>query len=198
MAGRYSFVSATALALTGLAAIASSVAPARDGVATVAPFDGIPNVTMLYYDVAGHDAKTVRKSIDAARPTDPNDGKRVDGLSGWHFTWRWRRNDVGTCSATPDDIRFTATVRVPRLADATAPRAVRDRFDRYLASLLAHEDGHVRHAWDRRAEIARAMAAADCETINAAALAAVKAIGAHDLEYDRATRHGTTTILPFG
>ena len=37
------------------------------------------------------------------------------------------------------------------------PARVRERFDRFRATLLAHEDGHVRYAWDHRGNVADAL-----------------------------------------
>jgi predicted secreted Zn-dependent protease len=162
------------------------------------PLTGIPGVTITSYDVAGRDAAAVRRAINAARPTDTNDGNRVDGLSRYDFRWRWHRDAGGRCSATPDDVAFTAVVTVPRLTGADPSSRLQAQFDRYLRSLLAHEDGHVRYAWDHRGDVVTAINAATCATANAAAIDALNAIKAHDIAYDQATRHGATTIVPFG
>ncbi|WP_082450228.1 DUF922 domain-containing protein [Sphingomonas sp. Leaf231] len=158
------------------------------------PFANLPNVTIVPYTVEGKNTTAVRKSIDKARPTDPNDGTRVDGLSRYDFRWRWRNDGHGRCTATPEDISFSATVTVPRLS-SDDPR-LQVRFDRYYNSLLAHEDGHVRYAWDHRTEIAAAINSATCATATAAAQAALDSISAHDIAYDKASRHGMTTIVP--
>jgi predicted secreted Zn-dependent protease len=163
-----------------------------------APFADIPNVTIAPYAVAGRNAAAVRRAIDAVRPTDPNDGQRVDGLSHYEFRWRWHRDGQGKCTAAPEDVTFSATVTVPRLAENDPPSRLRDQFDRYLQSLLGHEEGHIRYAWNHRGDIATAINAATCDTAKAAAMAALKAIAAHDIEYDKATRHGRTTGVPFG
>lgn len=159
------------------------------------PFADIPNVTLVPYDVTGRNPEAVRRSINAARPTDRNDGKRVDGLSRWQYHWRWHRDGQGGCTAKPEDIVFSATVTIPRL-DSDAPPKLREQFDLYLHSLLAHEDGHLRYAWVHRGDIAASINAATCTTAAAAAQASLKAIAAHDLEYDKTTRHGADTIVP--
>ncbi|PZT94991.1 MAG: DUF922 domain-containing protein [Sphingomonas sp.] len=161
------------------------------------PFDGIANVRVEEYAVTGRSVAAIRRSIDAARPTDPNDGKRVDGLSRWNINWRWRRDAAGTCSTTLDNIGFEAVVTVPRLADSDVPARVRAQFDRYLATLLKHEEGHVRYAWDHRGEVADAINAAGCDGIKDAGMAAVRTIAEHDVAYDKATRHGADIITPF-
>lgn len=165
---------------------------------TPTPFADIPGVTLVRYEVAGRNAAAVRRAIDAVRPTDPNDGQRVDGLSSYRFRWRWHRDGQGKCSAAPEDVTFSATVTVPRLADPEASSRLRAEFDRYLQALLVHEEGHIRYAWSHRGDILAAINAASCDTVSAAAMAAVKAIGAHDVDYDKATRHGRATGVPFG
>lgn len=160
------------------------------------PFADIPNVTLVTYDVVGRTAAAVRRSIDSARPLDPNDGKRVDGLSRWEYKFTWHSDERGTCSSTLEDIIFSATVTVPRLAGPDVPTKLLERFDRYRESLLAHEDGHIRYAWDHRGEVIAAINAATCDTAGAAAQAALQKISEHDVAYDMATRHGETTILP--
>jgi len=160
------------------------------------PFADIPNVTIRSYEVAGGDAAAIRRSIDAARLTDTHDGARVDALTTWRYRWRWHRDAHGTCTAASEDVVFSATVTVPRLANGSVAPDLRARFEHYLQSLLAHEDGHVRNGWNHRGDIVAAINKATCATANAAAQAALEAIAAQDIEYDRATRHGLTTIAP--
>ena len=187
------FISGSLAAQATLSMLLSSTVVLTDPSEVVPPFADLPNVTIVPYGVGGRDTAAVRKSIDKARPTDPNDGMRVDGLSRYDFRWRWRNDGQGRCTAAPEDISFSATVTVPRL-DSDDPK-LRVRFNRYLNSLLAHEDGHIRYAWEHRANIAAAISSATCATANAAAQDALKSISAHDISYDKATRHGATSVV---
>lgn len=177
-----------AIAMLGLAASASAEVPL--------PFADIPNVTVKYYDVTGTTAAEVRRSVDASKPRDPNDGQGVDALTQWQFGLSWKAGKKGKCYATLDNIKFSATVRVPRLADRNASAELRARFDRYLKSLLDHEDGHVRYAWEHRGDIAKAISGTKCKTAAREAEKAIDAIAAHDLAYDKETDHGRTTTVP--
>ncbi|MBO9497893.1 MAG: DUF922 domain-containing protein [Novosphingobium sp.] len=161
------------------------------------PFADIPPAAVAYYDVTGTTPAEIRASIDAARPRDPNDRKGVDGLTSWEFNVVWKVDEKGRCVTTLADLNFHATVRVPRLVDGDAPPEMRARFERYLQSLLEHEDGHVRYAWDHRADVAAAINKAGCTGAARAAQRATDAIAAHDIAYDKATDHGATTIVPF-
>lgn len=188
------FLSGSPAAQVALAMLLSPTVVVTGPSEAVPPFADLPNVTIIPYGVGGRDTTAVRKSIDRARPTDPNDGMRVDGLSRYDFRWRWRDDGQGKCTAAPEDISFSATVTVPRL-DSDDPK-LQARFNRYLNSLLAHEDGHIRYAWGHRADIATAISSATCATANAAAQEALKSISAHDISYDEATRHGMATVVP--
>lgn len=177
-----------AIAILGLASRAGAEVPI--------PFADIPNATVKYYDVTGTTAAEVRRSVDAAKPRDPNDGLAVDALTQWQFDLSWEAGKKGRCYATLDNIKFSATVRVPRLVDRNAPRELRARFDRYLKSLLDHEDGHVRYAWEHRGDVAKAINGGKCKAAARVAAKAIDAIAAHDLAYDQATDHGKTTTVP--
>ncbi|MFD1949844.1 DUF922 domain-containing protein [Sphingomonas arantia] len=181
-------------ALAIFAALAAAAAPPSD--APIGQFAAIPNVTLTFYDVTGRDPAAIRRSIDAARPTDPNDGARVDGLSAYRYAWQWV-SEQGVCRIMPDDIQFAATIMIPRLTTNVSPE-LRAEFDLYIRTLLAHEYGHVGFGWAQRVEIAAAINAADCNTANVAARAAVTAIGIQNAAYDAETGHGANVIHPFG
>lgn len=155
-------------------------------------FAGIPHVTIDYYPVDGGDAMAVRRAIDAARPTDAHDGRRVDALSSWDLRWSWPRTRRGGCDLAAATIRYRATVRMPQLA-ATARLTAAERadWDRYVAALARHEAGHVRYTYRHRGDILAAIRRATCRTADAAARAALAGLDAYHVAYDRETAHGT-------
>jgi predicted secreted Zn-dependent protease len=191
-------IAALALAIIVLLAVAlwylpTQPEPARQEARL--PFADIPGVSMQYYDVAGDDMAAVRRSLKAVRPTDSHDGRRVDGTTQWAFRWRWHRDAQGMCQAAPEDVTFSAIVTIPRLAEADPTPELRAQFADFLRPLLAHEDEHVRYAWEHRGDIAKAINALDCRTVdvatvNAAAREVLKAISAQAIAYDKATDHG--------
>jgi len=157
-----------------------------------AAFAGIPDVTIDYYPVDGGDAMAVRRAIDAARPTDAHDGRRVDALSSWDLRWSWARTRHGGCNLAAATIRYRATVRMPQIA-ATARLTAAERadWDRYAAALARHEAGHVRYTYRHRGDILAAIRGATCRTADAAARAALAGLDAYHIAYDRETAHGT-------
>jgi predicted secreted Zn-dependent protease len=153
--------------------------------------DGVPNVDVQYYDVAGRSFDEIRNAMNAARPTEANDGQRVDALTRWYLRWRWPRQPDGTCLLDRVEVTFSATMQMPRLADpAHLPRQVLARWQAYMAALQIHEQGHVRHAWENMESVARAIRASDCANATAAGRAATRALARWDVDYDRQTRHG--------
>lgn len=153
-------------------------------------FDGIPNVSFDYYDLAGRDPKAIRAAMVEVRPTDPNDGERVDALTRWAWRWSWQTTPGG-CDLANVNLTYSATVRLPRLKDrAVVPANVLKDWDAYIAALERHEAGHVRNSYAGRAEIRSAIAGATCATANAVAMAAVARVSARDMDFDRLTHHG--------
>ncbi|HYD11694.1 MAG TPA: DUF922 domain-containing protein [Allosphingosinicella sp.] len=157
------------------------------------PLAGIPNLDVDYYEVSGRSVAEIRAAINRVRPTDPNDGQRVDAVNRWYISWRWPGNGRGGCDLARTEIRFTATLRMPRLVNqANTPRAVVARWEAYRAALERHEAGHLRHAWDNLGTVLRAIRAGNCATANDNGRAAVRVLAQWDVTYDRETRHGFT------
>lgn len=61
-----------------------------------------------------------------------------------------------------------------------------------MAALIDHETGHVKHAYEHRADIENAVKSSSCEGANAAGVAAVAKMSKFDIGYDAVTRHGAT------
>lgn len=161
-------------------------------------FPGIPGVTITYYDVTGRTPAAIRASMNAQRPTDSNDGKRVDALSRWSMRWRWRGDGRGGCDLATTQIDYSATVLLPRLADPAALSAANlARWQLYLAALTRHEDGHLRHAHEQVGTVLAAMRAATCATATEVGRATLARIAEHDVAYDRETKHGATQGATF-
>jgi predicted secreted Zn-dependent protease len=176
------------LACAGLAASAPAEPPPSSG-----PLAGIPNLEVEYYKVSGSSVAEIRAAINRVRPRDPNDGVAVDALNRWYISWRWPGNGRGGCDLARTELRFTATLRMPRLINAQrTPRAVLARWQAYVAALERHEAGHLRHAYDNMGSVLRAIRASTCANANENGRAAVRVLAQWDILYDRATRHGFT------
>jgi predicted secreted Zn-dependent protease len=160
-------------------------------------FSGIPNISFQYYDVSGTTAEEIRRAMNARRPTDTNDGQPVDALTSWSLTWGVTAGPNG-CDLSQARIMFRAKVILPRLSDpASVPAPLRDRWQAFVAGLERHEAYHVRHAWENRSEVLRAIRASSCATWNQAAEAAIRRIAQEQRDYDVRTRHGATEVPSF-
>ena len=169
---------------------------AASGPAGAAP-DPYSNVTYVYYDVTGHDAASIRASMDPQRPVDPADGQPYDALTAWRIDWRWDGDGRGGCDLGTTRVSFSATITFPRLDPSGVPPAVLAEWNRFAAGLRAHELQHVRHAADRLDDIARALRSATCETANARGEAVLEQIRAQDRDFDARTEHGRAQGLRF-
>ncbi|WP_380783873.1 DUF922 domain-containing protein [Sphingomonas sp. R86520] len=167
-------------------------------IAAQAPLASIPGVTRSYYDVTGSNADQVRAAIDKSRPTDPNDGLRVDALTSSHYAWRWPGTGKDGCDLSRAEVTFTATMLLPRLAaDATLSSTARKRWDAYIRDLETHETTHLANAYSARAQLADAIKSATCQTANAAGMQVLAKTRTLDLAFDKRTRHGQAAGASF-
>ena len=151
---------------------------------------GIPNVERQYYEVTGNSLFEIRRALNQSRPRDPNDGLGVDALSGWYIEWRWPGGANG-CDLARAELRFSARIRMPRLAETPAmPAALRLRWRAYAAALEGHEARHIRHAWDNRGLVLAAIRRSTCANADRDARAMIARLVQDDVAYDRRTRHG--------
>jgi predicted secreted Zn-dependent protease len=164
-----------------------------DAAAMTPDLNGIPDTSIAYYDVSGTDAPSLRASLNALGPRDGHDHLHVDALSTWRISWFWPTAADGTCDLSQAEVRFAATVLLPRIAAGSALHPVLAReWQDYLAALKLHEAGHVRHAYEHSGDVAAAIRDSTCKDAGSAAQAVIKDLVRFDIAYDAATRHGAT------
>jgi predicted secreted Zn-dependent protease len=183
--------------LASLAAVACAPGSRPSAAAPPAGFAGVHGVTVRYYDVDGTTAREIRGSMDARRPRDSHDGQAVEAVTDWQISWMVPQSG-NSCDLARAAVGFTAGVLLPRLRnpDRVAPDLL-DRWRAFIAGLERHEAYHVRHAYERRDEVLRAIRASDCSGANRAAEVAVRRIQAEQRAHDVATRHGADQVPPF-
>lgn len=175
------FAAATALVLV------ASVAHAEDA-------------RIAYYDVAGSSAKALRQQMDAKGPLDG--GKRFDAHTEWDIKWNYRyRPTASGCELTGVNVSLSGTILLPRWVDSNdASSALVEKWNRYLAALRLHEEGHYAHGVGAAREI-EALAksfhgSGDCPAMtsefNDRAQSIIARYKALDVAYDRETDHGRT------
>ena len=155
------------------------------------PFADIPNVSFAYYDVSGTKWDAIAASLAALGPRH-GDGSIAHGRTEYRIAPSWtERQDGPSCRVTNVEVKFSAVVLLPRLAqDAAASAQVRKQWQQFIASLRRHEAGHARIAFEHVGEVKAAVAASACETIQANAGAALAHIEALQQDYDRRTQSG--------
>ncbi len=161
-------------------------------------FVGIPNISFEYYDVTGNNPESIRRSINARRPTDSNDGSRVDALTIGSIDFGIAKRGNKRCKPGDISARLRLRVRLPRLSDTSGLQPAEiDRWNAFVAALRKHEAWHARYAHDHMRDIEAAMRATDCAHARDAAAKALAAIGRAQLDYDRTTRHGADQGISF-
>lgn len=157
------------------------------------------NHTTHAYEVSHPPGTSLLNTLNNASPIR-HQGRVFHGYTTWHVRWnyQWQGQADGSCAIASVDTRLTTAITLPQLR--TADAAERSRFDRYLAALTLHEEGHKRLGQQAAADIDRAILklrpAPTCQQLENA----VHRVG-HDIlertrqseiEYDRTTRHGCT------
>lgn len=176
------------------------------------------NIRYNYYSLNGATADELRKQMNQQGPFDDLEKRRYDANTTWFVHWSYRytqtnhSNQVQCVIAsvlTKVEVVFSLPQWEPPLN--ASPMLFAD-WNRYIAALQIHEDGHKDHGIaagrDILTELQQFPAYASCDALKAAAFAAAQAVirryNYADIEYDRITQHGytqgavfpeTTTVL---
>ena len=147
-----------------------------------------------YYELYARDYAGMRREIDAKGP------KGFHGMANWNvrYTYRWRRNGDGSCEIEGVAPFFDGEILMPRwVPGASVTAAQRSAWERFVATLKVHEDGHIEHGQ----QLANALSQlggmrVDCNSVEASlkkrADALITRYIALDEEYDKKTNHGAT------
>lgn len=133
--------------------------------------------------------------------------KRFTGQTDWHIEWRacFEARGFG-CRIGGVVSTVNVTYTLPRWADReTAPPHLRDKWDRYIASLAAHEKGHGAISYQVAGLIDQALVGLvdthSCDALSSVAGQVVEQVmqrgEALQRDYDRATGHGSTQGAQF-
>lgn len=155
---------------------------------------------VLYYEIGGDTPEELHRQLDTARP-DLGD-ERWDAYTRWKARWTFAREQQGDrCRVSGARVELNLTFILPRWVPRTQPtEELEGRWRRFMAALVAHEEGHARVGLACAEELAGALArvpeTGDCPSLDAYVDAEARRIidrhGAEDAQYERATRHGAT------
>ena len=122
-----------------------------------------------YFTIDGDTSLELSAAIDAKGPVG-EDGRRSDGFTRWNMSWTFglSTDDTG-CIPGRVSVDLDIHMILPRwdTPPGADPRLI-GRWNRYLAALRNHEDGHRNRAETAAGELRRALLrerAPDCQTL---------------------------------
>lgn len=200
------FLMIVAFAGTTFAAIGGGVELANiDGTARQQVLDQAaqPAVTEKYeyYDITGSHESELRRQMSVSG-IKWDDGKTYDALTTWNVKWNYNyacANDG--CKAGSFRTSVDITFRYPRwLRPPDASAELIAKWDRYMANLIVHENGHRDMAVQQTADLAVAVSqlppapsrAELDRLIETLASERMAKMNADEKQYDVTTIHGAT------
>jgi predicted secreted Zn-dependent protease len=162
--------------------------------AALAPY---PGTKIRYYLAEGVTAAELNESMrERNLGGNAHGGRFAVGLTEWTAHWRWPGRSDGGCDLSKLQLDFDVTVTLPQLANENASPEIKRQWGNFVADVVAHEVGHVKLIHEHQDRIIAAIHAADCETAEAAANAALAELTAanarYDAEADRKSEGGAT------
>ena len=153
------------------------------------------------YPITGSTPADLRREMNAKGPHS-SDGRRFDGHTRWHVSWRYQYSNSGSgCTIASVNTSVKVTMTLPEWRnEGSANGDTRRHWSGYIVALERHEQGHRRHGIDAANEVDRAIAAlppaGNCDALganaNALGMSILRKYNQRDLDYDRDTRHGAT------
>ena len=171
------------------------------GLASLAAGEPTIKISYDYYDIEGRTAAGLREQMNIYGVVW-TDGNIYDAYTGWDVKWnyRYRLADDG-CSINSVTTTLTVEFRLPRWVNrASAPSALKAKWDAYLQSLKRHENGHKDFGIQAAIEIERSIAGLDpavtcdalAKTANQLGRRILSEYAAKERAYDARTNFGET------
>ena len=154
----------------------------------------MPGAAVSLYEISGTTADQLWAGMHQIGPHDASGEHAAE--TTWNVSWRYRPDASGTCQAT--GVTTQITVSFPHWTPPieTSPALVAD-WDRFVAALATHEEGHAQLVQSGVANIAPAIAAGSCREADAAAGAVMAQIQQENDAYDAQTGHGASQGATF-
>lgn len=160
------------------------------------------SVQTVYYSVTGKTANELRSQLNQRGVIHPPSGQCFDGYTNWRVNWNYRYQTQGnTCRVGSANVSTNIKITLPKWKrPSSISSGLKNRWNRYIAALEVHENGHKKNGLDAGKDILqtlRSMSAyPTCEELglaaNVAADEVIKIYNQKDIEYDRVTEHGRT------
>lgn len=171
-----------------------SVSQDSNKVPTITPdLAGMPNTTLVYYDITGSTETELREQMNRLRPKSDKDTARYDALTEWIYQWGWPGYGTTKCDLSQATVSFKITVTLPRWVPP--PNASVDlitKWEKYMRALIAHEKGHVDNVVAHYSTVLTSIKNANCYTAEDSIDMVIKRIQKQEEFYDAITNHGTS------
>jgi predicted secreted Zn-dependent protease len=164
----------------------------RDGTAS----RRLSGIVVEHYDVRGADGNALLADLARRGP------KGFHGMTNWRYDYRYRYEPAprGGCRVSSVSTSVSGRILMPRWVDeAKAAAPLRETWQRYVAALMRHEEGHMANGQALSRALQSdlgALTAPTCEQLESrvdrTAQALIDDHRARDHRYDIETRHGTT------
>jgi predicted secreted Zn-dependent protease len=156
------------------------------------------------YDIDGSTVKELHQSVQRNKPNYLE--QSYIGEAFWRLRWNYNAVfEQGECKLDEINVELTITITVPRWQPAeNTPAELVEKWQRFIAALKLHEEGHREIAMEASREIIRALKALrsfSCSSIQTEANRLARTIADKYSEknrlYDIDTQHGITqgTVL---
>lgn len=159
-------------------------------------------VQYRYYPISGNTASDLRSQMNRSGPRDRVEGRTYDANTDWVVRWSYRyAMHHQQCVMQTVKTQVAITFTLPKWTTVRrAERSLLADWQRYMAALQLHEDGHKNHGVEAGHDIQQALSqlppatsCADLERhVQTTARAIIQRYNQKDLDYDRVTRHGYT------
>ena len=182
--------------LTWIGLAVAWAAPSHSDAPAAPPGDPklLEHAEVEYYDVSGSTPDELRVSMNERRPTNPFDAHRAfDAYTDWYISWDWPGYGSNACNLAAALVTYEIQVILPgwQPPGNASPELI-TKWEKYIHSLVIHEQGHVDHIVNHYLDVETAIRNATCATAEAAAQRVLVDLRAFDLSYDRETNHGET------
>ncbi len=161
----------------------------------------VVNEKYEYYEVCGCSEKDVRCDLQKKCITW-KDGKKYDSVTDWKVKWNYgHARTPGACTADSFLVTVDVVFHLPKwVRNGDAPQPLVEKWENYLAKLLAHEKGHRDRAVEAATGLEQAVAelppARTCTELDREVQTLCHVRMAKLIEdqkaYDSATAHGAT------
>ncbi|MCB0338378.1 MAG: DUF922 domain-containing protein [Bdellovibrionales bacterium] len=157
------------------------------------------NCEVSYYDLKAESLGALSSQMGKLGPIDYN-GKRRDAFLKWHIWWTWPVDKAGDPDFERVRASYRATLYFPRWINIDdASQRDQKEWQRYITSLLKHEEQHVNNVLMHFKDTANAIASAarrdpnltykGANTVGREVLSKIRRL---DAKLDQETNHGET------